>query len=117
MGTTAGAAELWRPYHTGRSGSAAPSPRPRAPRRALLSPAPCLVVALAWPLFVSRGPPSYHARVADHLPGCGALLSFVLAADESLPSSGLIDRGLAAGDWKIEGPRRHTGAWPVGHAS
>ena len=58
------------------------------------------------------------------------LLQFVFATDESLPSSGLIDGalairiadlrskgcGLAAGDWKIEGPRRHTCAWPVDQA-
>ena len=54
----------------------------------------------------------------------------MLVIDESLPSSGLIDGalairiadlrskgcGLAAGDWKIEGPRRHTCAWLVDQA-
>ena len=59
MSTIAGAAELWRPYHAGRSDSTAPWPR--APRRARLSLGPLFdcgaglaVVRIPWPAQLPR---------------------------------------------------------------
>ena len=94
------------------------------------APWPCLAAVLAWPLPASHGPPSYHACAADGLPGRIAP-TVVRPCDRQVPTfiwpcrsrpywqdRRFEELGLqsAAVDWEIEGPRRHTDAWPVGQA-
>jgi len=49
------------------------------------APCPCLAAVLAWPLPASHGPPSYHARAADHLPGHGASIA-IRPRDRRVPT-------------------------------